>query len=51
MRFPRGPHFVNCKLKVSESIAAFLHYKFYKGFGVNGIQRKTRTARGRREGL
>jgi hypothetical protein len=30
-RFPRAPHFVDRKVTVSESIAAFLHYKFYKG--------------------
>lgn len=40
IRFHRGPHFVDRKVKVSESIAAFLHYKFYKG--VEGMEYSAR---------
>lgn len=29
--FHRAPHFIDRKVRVSESIAAFLHFKFYKG--------------------
>ncbi len=31
LKFRRAPHCVNEKLQVSESLAAFLHFKFYKG--------------------
>lgn len=30
-RFPRAPHAIDRKVKVSEGLAVFLHFKFYKG--------------------
>lgn len=31
LKFRRAPHCVNEKMRVSEGLAAFLHFKFYKG--------------------
>ncbi len=31
MTFSRAPHFVDASLRMSESLAAMLHFKFYKG--------------------
>lgn len=31
LKFRRGPHCVSERMKVSEGLAAFLHFKFYKG--------------------
>tara|TARA_R110002096_G_scaffold101798_1_gene225221 strand:+ start:141 stop:395 length:255 start_codon:yes stop_codon:yes gene_type:complete len=36
MKFHRAPHAIDTAVPVSESIAALLHYKFYKG--VNGFE-------------
>lgn len=36
MKFPRAPHSVSAKMRVSESITAMLHYKFYKG--ISGLE-------------
>ncbi|QXT40651.1 glycosyltransferase family 2 protein [Gymnodinialimonas ceratoperidinii] len=36
MKFHRAPHAINTKVPVSESIAALLHFKFYKG--VSGFE-------------